>query len=227
LRQLGRKQADLDEEISFHLEEEAHEQAAAGLSAEDARLAARRDFGNVMLIRENTRALWSWTSLERLVQDIRYGWRMLRSTPLVSCVAVLSLALGIDANTAIFSVLDTLILRQLPVDSPERLAILGDRPGHRPEWTNRSGSKYASARALSTARSPFRPRASTCRLAARANSSMDSGRAAGHSRSSAFTPSSDARLPTKTIVRVAGRTVRSPSSATASGSVAWAAQLTR
>ena len=84
LRQLGRKQADLDEEISFHLEEEAHEQAAAGLSAEDARLAARRDFGNVMLIRENTRAVWSWTSLERLVQDIRYGWRMLRSTPLVS-----------------------------------------------------------------------------------------------------------------------------------------------
>ena len=159
LRQLGRKQADLDEEISFHLEEEAHEQAAAGLSAEDARLAARRDFGNVMLIRENTRAVWSWTSLERLVQDIRYGWRMLRSTPLVSCVAVLSLALGIGANTAIFSVLDTLILRQLPVDSPERLAILGDRPGHRPEWTNpiweqvreRSGT-FDGAFAFSTTR---------------------------------------------------------------------------
>jgi hypothetical protein len=104
LRQLGRKQSDLDEEIRFHLEEEAEEQQAAGLSAEDARRAARRDFGNVTLIHENTREIWSWLSLERFIQDVRYGSRMLLATPLVSSVAVLSLALGIGANTAIFSV---------------------------------------------------------------------------------------------------------------------------
>jgi putative ABC transport system permease protein len=136
LLQLRRRQADLEEEIQFHLEAEAEEHLASGLTAEDARLAARRDFGNVALVRETTREVWVLASLERLVQDVRYGWRMLRSTPLVSLVAVLSLALGIGANTAIFSVLDTLILRRLPVEAADRLTILGDEPGRWAEWTN-------------------------------------------------------------------------------------------
>jgi putative ABC transport system permease protein len=136
LRHLRRKQSDLDDEIQFHLEAEAEEQEASGLAPEDARLAAKRDFGNVAVIRENTKDVWGWTSAERLIQDVRYGWRMLRSTPLVSSVAVLSLALGIGANTAIFSVLDSLILRRLPVESADRLTLLGDELGRRTEWTH-------------------------------------------------------------------------------------------
>jgi putative ABC transport system permease protein len=135
-RKLTRKQTDLDDEIRFHLEEEAEEQAAAGLAPDDARLAAARDFGNVTLIRETTREVLGWTSLERLIQDVRYGCRMLRATPLVSSAAILSLALGIGANTAIFSVLDALLLRRLPVASPGQLVLLGGEPGRRVEWTN-------------------------------------------------------------------------------------------
>ncbi len=136
LGRLDRKQADLDDEIRFHLDEEAEEQRAAGLTVEEAKLAAKRDFGNVSLIRETTREVWGWASLARLIQDVRYGWRMVRSTPLVSSVAILSLALGIGANTAIFSVVDTLILRPLPVDAPGQLVLLGDESGRRKGWTN-------------------------------------------------------------------------------------------
>jgi putative ABC transport system permease protein len=136
LGRLDRKQADLDDEIRFHLDEEAEEQRAAGLTADEAKLAATRDFGNVSLIRETTREVWGWASLARLIQDVRYGWRMVRSTPLVSSVAILSLALGIGANTAIFSVVDTLILRPLPVDAPGQLVLLGDESGRRKGWTN-------------------------------------------------------------------------------------------
>ena len=114
LRHRDRHESDLDEEIRFHLAEEADERAAAGLSADEARAAATRDFGNVTLIREATREIWGWSSGERLIQDVRYGWRALKGTPMVSAVAVLSLALGIGANTAIFSVLDSLLLRSLP-----------------------------------------------------------------------------------------------------------------
>jgi putative ABC transport system permease protein len=74
--------------------------------------------------------------MERLVQDLRDGYRTLKSTPVVTAIAILSLALGIGANTAIFSVLDTLLLRSLPVEAPRDLAILGDEKGQRPAWTN-------------------------------------------------------------------------------------------
>ena len=136
LRQWGRKESELDEEIRFHLAEEAEERFAAGLSADEARVAAKRDFGNVSLIRETTREVWGWGSAERLIQDVRYGYRALRGTPIVSAVAILSLALGIGANTAIFSVLDTLLLRSLPVDAPGQLVLLGNETGRRPHWTN-------------------------------------------------------------------------------------------
>lgn len=136
LRQWNRKESDLDEEIGFHLAEEAEERFAAGLSADEARVAAKRDFGNVGLIRELTREVWGWGSVERLIQDVRYGCRALKATPIVSTVAILSLALGIGANTAIFSVLDTLLLRSLPVDAPRQLVLLGNETGRRTHWTN-------------------------------------------------------------------------------------------
>ncbi len=130
------KEADLDEEIRFHLAEEAEERTADGLSAEEARVSAMRDFGNVILTRETTREAWGWSSAERLIQDVRYGTRSLKGTPVVSAVAILSLALGIGANTAIFSVLDTLLLRSLPVEAPAQLVLLRDESGHRKAWTN-------------------------------------------------------------------------------------------
>ena len=131
-----RKESELDDEIGFHLAEEAEELSAGGLSAEDARVAAKRDFGNVSLIRETTREVWGWSSIERVVQDLRYGYRTLKGTPVLSTVAILSLALGIGANTAIFSVLEALVLRPLPVDAPDELVVLGDERGLRTQWTN-------------------------------------------------------------------------------------------
>jgi predicted permease len=132
-----RKESELDEEIRFHLEEEADERSAAGLPDADARAAAKKDFGNVTLIRETTREVWYWVSLERLIQDVRYGYRGLKGTPLIAIVAILSLGLGIGANTAIFSVLDTLVLRSLPVRAPQQLVVLlDDAPRGRTHWTN-------------------------------------------------------------------------------------------
>ena len=133
----NRKESELDDEIRFHLGEETEEQVAAGFSESDARIRAAKDFGNVALIRETTREVWGWGSAERLVQDLRFGCRSLKGTPIVSAVAILSLALGIGANTAIFSVLDTLVLRSLPVAEPGRLVLLDDEKGGRTYWTTR------------------------------------------------------------------------------------------
>ena len=130
-----RVESELDEEIRFHLEEEADEQRAIGLSDADARRAARRDFGNVTLIRETMREAWDRGALDRLVRDVRDGYRTLKSAPIVSVVAILSLGLGIGANTAIFSVLDGLLLKSLPVAEPRRLILLGDEGGQRRHWT--------------------------------------------------------------------------------------------
>ena len=78
LTRWNRKEAELDEEIQFHLSEEADERAAAGLSEDEARFAARRDFGNSALIREETRETWGWSGAERLIQDARCAFRMMR-----------------------------------------------------------------------------------------------------------------------------------------------------
>ncbi len=131
-----RNHSDLDDEIRFHLEAEQEERRAAGVPLDEARDQARRDFGNVALVREDAREAWGWGAVERLIQDVRYGCRTLRGTPVVSAVAILSLALGIGANTAVFSVLDALVLRSLPVEHPGELALLGDETGRRVHWTN-------------------------------------------------------------------------------------------
>ena len=99
-------------------------------------------------IREATREIWGWGSAERLMQDLGYGWRTLRATPVVSAVAILSLALGIGANTAIFSVVDTLLLRPLPVEAPHQLAILGNESGRRTAWTNPIWEQFRNRRDL-------------------------------------------------------------------------------
>ena len=119
-----RKEDDLRDELQFHLDEEAEERQAGGLPGEEARRAARRDFGNIALLREETRAAWTWTWLEQFAQDCRYGLRTLAANKTFSLLAILSLALGIGANTAIYSFMDSLLLRSLPISDPESLAVL-------------------------------------------------------------------------------------------------------
>jgi putative ABC transport system permease protein len=119
-----RKESELDEEIAFHLSEEADERVAAGLSERRARIAARRDFGNPAVIREITRDAWGWSWTERLVQDARCGLRMARRDPGFAAVAVLTLALGIGATTAILNVVHALVLRSLPFTEADRVVVL-------------------------------------------------------------------------------------------------------
>jgi putative ABC transport system permease protein len=128
--------SDLDDEIAFHLSEEAEERQGDGLPAHAARDAARRDFGNVTLVREATREAWGWGPVERLLQDVRYAIRALAAARGVSAVAILLLTLAIGANSAIFSIVSSLLLRPLPVRTPEQLVLLTDSIGRRTSWTN-------------------------------------------------------------------------------------------
>lgn len=123
-RQRRRKDEDLREELQFHLAEETDERRGNGLSEDDARRAARLDLGNVLLVQEDARVLWSWVLVEQLAQDVRYGLRTMFANKTFSAMAILSLALGIGANAAIFSAMDAILLRVLPVPNPNSLVIL-------------------------------------------------------------------------------------------------------
>src|SRR6476646_4445536 len=121
---------DLERELRDHLELEAQEQREAGLSPDDARYAARRAFGNTTLIKEDVRAVWNWTLLEQIAQDLRYAARTMRKSWGFSTVAIVSLALGIGANTAIFGLIDALLLKSLPVRDPQSLLFLAKQEQH-------------------------------------------------------------------------------------------------
>ena len=114
----------LDSELRFHLEQQIAENQAAGMSAEEARRAALRAFGNPGLIREETRRTWSWTTLELLLRDLRFSFRALLRTPGFTAIAVLVIALGIGANVAIFAVVRSVLLKPLPFHDPARLITL-------------------------------------------------------------------------------------------------------
>src|ERR1051326_3310575 len=124
IRQLDR---DLDDEMAIHLAMREKKLCDQGMSAREAHDAARRAFGNRALIRETTREVWLVGWLERLRGDVQYASRMLRKSPGFTVVAVLTLALGVGANTAVFSVVYSALLQPLPFRDASRLMVLNER----------------------------------------------------------------------------------------------------
>ena len=134
----SRAEKELSEELRFHLEQLIGQKSAQGMTREEARYAALRELGGVEQIKEECRDMRRVNVIENFLQDIRYGLRQLRRNPGFAAVALLSLALGIGANTAIFQLLDAVRLRGLPVDNPQRLAEvqLTDRHGRMGSFYN-------------------------------------------------------------------------------------------
>ncbi|HET8636619.1 MAG TPA: permease prefix domain 1-containing protein, partial [Acidobacteriaceae bacterium] len=124
---LGRRRRlydDLSEEIRQHLEEKTEQFQREGMGRADAEQAARRAFGNPALIEERSREIWLWPRVENLLRDFKSSARLLKNSPGFTLVAVITLTLGIGANTAIFSLIDGLLLRPLPVPHADRLVVL-------------------------------------------------------------------------------------------------------
>src|SRR5579875_2135742 len=116
---------ELDEEIQADFALEIQQRLEAGATREEAEFAARRHFGNVTRVKEVTRTMWGWSSLEWLEHDVRYAFRRLRKAPAFTITAVLTLALGIGATTSIFTLVYAVLLKSLAVANPSELYRLG------------------------------------------------------------------------------------------------------
>jgi macrolide transport system ATP-binding/permease protein len=122
-----RRKRELQEEIDAHLRMAIADRVARGQSPSEAKMSALREFGSAPMIADVTREQWGWLRLELLVQDIRYALRQLRRTPGFTVTVLLTLALGIGANSAIFTLVNAILLRNLPVTDPKSLIRIGDR----------------------------------------------------------------------------------------------------
>jgi putative ABC transport system permease protein len=124
LTQRSGKEAELREELQFHLQEETEERQEDGLAEDEARWSARRELGNLALVTENTRAAWGWERFDQLARDAGYGLRQLRRNPAFSAIAIATLALGIGGITAMFSAVDAVLIRPLPYADADRLVMI-------------------------------------------------------------------------------------------------------
>jgi predicted permease len=116
---------DLDDELQFHFDQQIAENIAAGMTPDEARH-AMKTFGNRTLLREDTRATWGWIWLDHFLQDLRFALRQLAKTPGFTTTAILTLALGIGANAAIFTLVNAIMMKNLPVTDPKTLVRVGD-----------------------------------------------------------------------------------------------------
>ena len=114
----------LSEEIQAHLDEKVEELVAGGMSRADANHAARREFGNPALTEEDGREVWRWASVEDFFADIRHGWRALLHNPVFMVVGLLTIAIGIGANAAVFTVVNSVLLKPLNYPHSEQLVSL-------------------------------------------------------------------------------------------------------
>src|SRR5256886_16447578 len=148
LRHRAEFERDLDEEMRHHL--------ALGAEAQGSAEAARRRFGTLTSLKEQSRAMWTWTLWEQLAQDIRYGLRTMAANPLFTAMAVLSLALGIGANTAIYSFMDAILLRSLPVQHPKQLVVINWRAKDRPAVIHgQNGIRHRDSSGTTSPNHPF------------------------------------------------------------------------
>lgn len=142
--------ARADEELQFHVAMREQRLIESGVPPGEAHTRARRELGNATLLAEQTLDSWGYSFVDTLIQDIRYGLRTLRRNPGFTASAVLSLALGIGANTAIFSLFDTLLFRALPVASPRELVLATQRFADRQSLmlNNRQREAFAGSETL-------------------------------------------------------------------------------
>ena len=135
-----RLEQEMQDEIDAHLEMQIEDNLRLGMTPEEARYLALRKFGGVEQMKETHRERRSLAPIETFLRDSKYGFRMLRRSPGVTAVAVLSLALGIGANTALFSVVDAVLLKTLPVEDPERLLVFEWQAGRQYRTSGMSGT---------------------------------------------------------------------------------------